>query len=316
MNVFCDASKDMDDDKGGIAIILPAWVPGGASREQIEIAYPVTPLYSCELGELLAVSEALHIATKEIQQSSNNPLLSGRPVIVRIFNDNRDNLWYLQGEGWLHPGLIALADPVLKAIAAQSRLINTFGVDVKLELVWIPGHHHDIRPHKTADHLAYLARRLDRSYTNTLNWTQREEGAVMRLLKPYLADAALRAAQHMPELRSRLPAALVSAPKSGSAPPTTAEHSNPAVPRAKTHLGQRLRTSAIGPLRRATPVSLNFCNNLNPAPHLSQTRWRSSPTTTTTPRLQTSVGSHNSFNISGDSTKHIPSYNPPNVGSD
>src|SRR5690242_9860265 len=67
MNVFCDASKDKYDDKGGIAVILPAWVPGGASREQIEVAYPVTPLYSCELGELLAVSEALHIATKEIQ---------------------------------------------------------------------------------------------------------------------------------------------------------------------------------------------------------------------------------------------------------
>jgi hypothetical protein len=211
MNLFCDVSKDLHADKGGIGVTFLPWLPGGrTNRRQIHAAWPVTPLYSCDLGELLAVSECLFVATREIQEFADSPSLAGKTVIVRVFNDNMHNLEYLWGSRKaLHPGLLVMAEPVLKMIATQSLAIKKLGMDVSLELRWIPGHRHKVQPHISADWLAGQARRLGRSYSTILGggWGGTQEGPMVRLLKLELADAALRAVEFMPELQSRLPAA-------------------------------------------------------------------------------------------------------------
>ncbi|AEO67485.1 uncharacterized protein THITE_160883 [Thermothielavioides terrestris NRRL 8126] len=144
MNLFCDASKSPEQDKGGIAVTFSQWLPGEpVNRPVIRAAWPVTPLYDRRLGEFLALSECLFVATQEILQFSNCPLLAGKTVVVRIFNDNMYNLEYLQGTRVLDQAIMTLARPVLDLIATQSVVIQKCGVSVRLEAHWIPGHEHN-----------------------------------------------------------------------------------------------------------------------------------------------------------------------------
>ncbi|KAH6844561.1 hypothetical protein B0I37DRAFT_432945 [Chaetomium sp. MPI-CAGE-AT-0009] len=117
-------------------------------------AWPIHGLYDHRLGELLSVSEALYIASQQLEKRADSPALAGKTVVVRIFNDNQRNLEFLQGAGVLDLGLVTMAAPVLRSILLQSESIHKLGIDVRLELHWIPGHKHSIKPHALADKLA------------------------------------------------------------------------------------------------------------------------------------------------------------------
>jgi hypothetical protein len=72
------------------------------------------------VGELLALSEALVVAIHELADRSKQVVERGKVVVVRIFNDNKYNLEYLQGIRSLDKGLLTMAQPVLDLIAMQS----------------------------------------------------------------------------------------------------------------------------------------------------------------------------------------------------
>lgn len=110
------------------------------------------------MGELLAVSECLHTASQELARHADSPMLAGKTVVVRIFNDNRSNLGFLQGTRSISASLFATAAPVLRSIVQQSHAIHHHSVDVRLEPHWIPGHHRTVKPHALADQLARAAR--------------------------------------------------------------------------------------------------------------------------------------------------------------
>jgi hypothetical protein len=85
-------------------------------------------------------------------------------------------------------------------------MIHKHGVDVRLELHWIPGHKHAIKPHALADNLAAAARRSQRALTTTppRYWVGRDEGPMTQSLKAELHRAAWEASC-MSEIRQRFP---------------------------------------------------------------------------------------------------------------
>jgi hypothetical protein len=154
LSLFCDTSRALDhpvaQDHGAIAVAYKAWIPGTFSRDDrrptFEVAYPVNPLVDSGLGELMAVAESLYIASQEVEKIKRIPEFRGRTARVRIFNDNRFNLEYLEGTRRFPKPVHTLVKPVLEKIGAQSRrLARTKGVRVKLYLHWLPGHGHGVQ---------------------------------------------------------------------------------------------------------------------------------------------------------------------------
>ncbi|KAK4136015.1 hypothetical protein BT67DRAFT_375256, partial [Trichocladium antarcticum] len=148
LHLFCDASRAWDSDRGGIAITYNSLLPdpdrSSQPRVPVRIAYPIDRLLDSNLGEFIAVAEALFTAAQEIARISRSPQPCGMVVRVKVFNDNQYNLEYLMGRRHVHnPEFLRILEHVLDLIARQSRALQTTpAVDVRLALHWIPGHHH------------------------------------------------------------------------------------------------------------------------------------------------------------------------------
>lgn len=203
-NLFCDASKGPRFDSGGNAVVFRSWLPTAegenTTRQVYQSAWPIYPLYDHRLGEILSVSECLHVASQELERHANSPMLAGKTVVVRIFNDNQRNLGFIQGTEVFDVGLFTMAAPVLRSILQQSKTIHQHGVDVRLELHWMPGHKHKIKPHALADKLASAARRSRRALTTIppRYWVGPEEGPMFQSLKAELQRATRDASWYMP----------------------------------------------------------------------------------------------------------------------
>ena len=98
-----------------------------------------------------------------------------------------------------------LAKPLLDFISMQSWALAKIGLDVALELHWIPGHNYHIIPHQWADELSREAQRKGRSFSPTTGggWDRRDEPCVARYLKQDLFRAACRAVKFRPDLEGK-----------------------------------------------------------------------------------------------------------------
>jgi hypothetical protein len=165
----------------------------------ITAAWPVDPLYNTSVGELLAISECIAIATRQICQSAQFCLPIAQPVVVRIFSNSRSGLAHLQGLAALRHDINLLARPVLDHIASQSAALHQLGANVHLELHWIPGHGHEVQPHVVADTYSRFARIRQTAYSTVSGnyWQLPEEPAVLQYLRQQLADAASEGAVYM-----------------------------------------------------------------------------------------------------------------------
>ncbi len=196
MNIFCDTSKAKDSTEGGIAVTMVPWIPtqtAGAGQLPVSMAaWPVDNLIDSRLGEFLAVCEALFAAYQELERFSGHPVLVGKTVVIRIFNDNKYNLEYLNEVRYLDPWITTLARPAIDMIATQSEALHTFPARVQLELHWIPGHEHSVHPHALADQMAREAREKKMSFSTRRNnfWQSKEEGPMVRFLKEDLTQAS------------------------------------------------------------------------------------------------------------------------------
>ncbi|KAK3290882.1 uncharacterized protein B0H64DRAFT_478739 [Chaetomium fimeti] len=233
INLFCDCSRSRTSDEGGIAVVYRPWLPGlRVSLTEILVteAWPVKPLYDTNLGELLAISESLVIATQQIRQFAETSSTSAQPVIVRIFSDSMKSLNHFQGQTLLRDDIQVLASPVLDLIAQQSAALHQQGVMVHLELHWIPGHGHHVQPHVEADAFSRLASVRQTAYSTITGnrWPLHEEASVVRHLHQQMADAAYKAADHIAGLGDRLPSRL---PQAGSPSTTSTETSSEPDPR-------------------------------------------------------------------------------------
>jgi hypothetical protein len=210
LTMCCDCSKDKVSDQGGIAVSHATdWVPGLPHNEvTVTAAWPVDGMYDPGLGEFLALAECLAVATQQIRQFAGTPVLAGQYVTVRIFNDNKHNLEYLQGRRSFGTGLMTMVKPVVDLIATQTSVLHQLGVLVRLELHWIPGHDHDVKPHVEADSCSRKARLRRRGYSTVSGniWQRAEEPSVVRYLKPHLMSAAVQAAHYIPGLNARIAA--------------------------------------------------------------------------------------------------------------
>ncbi|EAQ91886.1 predicted protein [Chaetomium globosum CBS 148.51] len=171
----------------------------------VYIHYDRTDALRSGVGELLAVSECLHAASQELARHADSPMLAGKTVVVRIFNDNRSNLEFLQGTRSISASLFATAAPVLRSIVQQSHAIHHHSVDVRLELHWIPGHHRTVKPHALTDQLARTARKSRRALTTIppRYWVGPEEGPMFRSLKAELYRASRTALWYTPDVWKR-----------------------------------------------------------------------------------------------------------------
>ena len=70
LSLFCDASRALDSDLGGIAVTYKPWRPRPdglhGPQRTIAAAYPIYPLRDHRVGEFIAISKALFIASQEI----------------------------------------------------------------------------------------------------------------------------------------------------------------------------------------------------------------------------------------------------------
>lgn len=111
------------------------------------------------------------------------------------------NIEYLAGTRQLDEGL----KPALDLIVMQSWALLWMGIDVELELHWIPGHYHHVLPHQWADQFVVGARQRGCSFSARRGtmWNKREEPCVVGYLKEDLYQAASRAARCMPLIRRK-----------------------------------------------------------------------------------------------------------------
>lgn len=181
------------------------WLPGSSSTDIIAAAWPVNPLYNATVGELLAISECLAIACRQICQSAQFCSPIAQPVVVRIFSDSQHSLAHFQGLAPLRHDINLLAKPVLDHIALQSAVLHQLGANVHLELHWIPGHGHPVQPHAMADTYARFARVHETAYSTITgnHWQLLEEPPVAGYLHQQLADAASEVAVYMSGLGDR-----------------------------------------------------------------------------------------------------------------
>jgi hypothetical protein len=157
----------------------------------------VNPIYDNRLGELLAVAEALVIATHQIDEAEKKGTVEGKTVVVRIFNDNMFNLRYLWGQRQLDDDFLTLARPVLELIKMHRwGLQHNSRTPVELEMHWIPGHNHRVEAHRWADELAKGARAMRLAYSSERSgdpWYHGGESRVVGWLKYELSDSAAEA---------------------------------------------------------------------------------------------------------------------------
>jgi hypothetical protein len=203
LNLFGDCS--MAEDRGGISVTYQPLARLDPKWDITCLAWPVNPMYDHYLGEFLAVSECLAIAAHEIADFYHVPAVRDKTIVVRIFNNNKYNLQYLKGSKEPENGFGVLAKPLLDFISMQSWALMKMGIDVELELHWIPGHHHHITPHQWADELSREAQRKGRSVSikTGTNWNRSDEPCVARYLKHDLFWAACRAMEFRPDLQSK-----------------------------------------------------------------------------------------------------------------
>ncbi|KAK4032725.1 hypothetical protein C8A01DRAFT_40840 [Parachaetomium inaequale] len=227
LSLFCDASCALQSDWGGISVAYKPWLPGTFSRDErrpiIEAAYPLAALLDIRLGEFMAVAEALEIAAKELRQIHDKPEWVRKVVWVKVFNDNKYNLF-------------VLVKPVLDLIARQSRaLLETPGVRVRLSLHWVPGHGHGITLQNRADEIAVSARynQLALSTLGGNSWRRWEDPVAVALSFEELAAAAVDAARMRPEYRrGTLPTRAPVVPPTvlGPVPPSSSPAAGPRLP--------------------------------------------------------------------------------------
>ncbi|KAK4032724.1 hypothetical protein C8A01DRAFT_50552 [Parachaetomium inaequale] len=149
LNLFCDASQDINDPaRGGISVTFPHRVSdsGRSPRDLISAAWPVNPIYDNRLGELLALAQCLVVATDQIVEFREAPTVAGKTIVVRIFNDNMHNLQFICGWRQLDDDFVTLAWPVIKLI--RLAIQNLLSTPVVLEMHWIPGHNHRVEAHR------------------------------------------------------------------------------------------------------------------------------------------------------------------------
>ncbi|KAK3994447.1 hypothetical protein QBC44DRAFT_306303 [Cladorrhinum sp. PSN332] len=152
---------------GGLGIVFRRFdannrrTPGELSR----FGWALKLIISPQIGEGIAVADAITIATEELRRAvmQYGDALAPEPV-VRIFTDSQSTLYLLRGYS------IAAGDPdslrkpntkVLEMIARESRYLADIipGIRPQLELRWLPSHikGFEVDEHKLADAMAYIA---------------------------------------------------------------------------------------------------------------------------------------------------------------
>ncbi len=191
LNIFCDASHEHRDNVGGYAVTYPPWIAAETPNNTlVEQAWPMYPLYDCNLGEFVAIAESLATAIQQIK--SHRETLKGKEITITVFNDSDTALKILAGAGSRKKlGLWALWEPVVKLIERQSQILACLGPKIYLQFRWMPGHFHRVLPHVRADALSKYARKSQRSYHQGV-WKAYSESPTMRWLKKDLTKAAGR----------------------------------------------------------------------------------------------------------------------------
>ncbi|KAK0707219.1 hypothetical protein B0T21DRAFT_377395 [Apiosordaria backusii] len=109
----------------------------------------VSKIYNSQHAELLAICEALNIV-KEKQKGRRK---GGHPPlrVLRLFSDSVNALEYVQkGQDLANTDFhMAALQPIVGEIIHLSHRLKELGCSI--ELRWVPGHRHQVQPHKKAD---------------------------------------------------------------------------------------------------------------------------------------------------------------------
>ncbi|KAK3690189.1 hypothetical protein B0T22DRAFT_481363 [Podospora appendiculata] len=207
MHVWCDGSHNPSDDSGGIAVTYHPWLPSmSADRNLVLAAWSVRPLWGSYFGEVLAICEALYVIWQQLLRHGNSPEVTGQLVRISIFNDKLWFLMWLGNVGLMDMKTYTLCKPLIDFIAVKSSEIHRFpGIQVRLSLHWIPGHHHNITPHVAADYMSGKIFNLGPAiFWNQHNSLWISEPHALTFLRGALAESATAAASLWPELLDRI----------------------------------------------------------------------------------------------------------------
>jgi len=106
---------------------------------------------------MLAIVEAIHTALKYAETKTL------RGGTITIFSDAKDclrllryrntaDMWKVEQKGDARVGMDLEMLPIVEAIIWAFQEIRTYSCE--LEILWIPGHGHDVWPHELADRLS------------------------------------------------------------------------------------------------------------------------------------------------------------------
>ncbi|KAK3401420.1 hypothetical protein B0T20DRAFT_466482 [Sordaria brevicollis] len=158
--IFCDASINHNETPelpGGYSVVFNEHRPGHVDHEKkVEMGWHMPHMINNTIGEAIAIAQSIQVAGEKLRAA----VLTSSEVkkaTVKVFTDANQVLQHLSGAASLKSPCRETFRKVLELVNEQSyELYCIPGLDVKLELFWVPGHE-GVRDNVIADKVAKQA---------------------------------------------------------------------------------------------------------------------------------------------------------------
>lgn len=152
--MFCDASFHQLSRMGGIGLVFK---PLPAKQMEIALksrAWPLKSISDINLGEMVAISESLAMATNEIRAALE--VYPEQALSVKVMTDSHASLRHLGKKSSHRPRVVTKIDHVVDLIRMQVKALKGLGTSITVVFQWCPGHN-GVPQHDQADSLACQA---------------------------------------------------------------------------------------------------------------------------------------------------------------
>lgn len=142
--LFCDASvdhKDLPALPGGYAVVFNEHCPGQFHHERkVVMGWHMPHIIDNMIGEAIAIAQAIQVAGKRLRAAHLASRYT-RAATVKVFTDGNQVLEHIDGRAAIKGFRQETYPKAIRLVCEQSHELGCIpGLDVKLDLFWVPGH--------------------------------------------------------------------------------------------------------------------------------------------------------------------------------
>ncbi|EGO54830.1 hypothetical protein NEUTE1DRAFT_141109 [Neurospora tetrasperma FGSC 2508] len=142
--LFCDASvdhKDLPALPGGYAVVFNEHCPGHFDHgRKVVMGWHMPHIIDNMIGEAIAIAQAIQVAGEKLRAAHLASKYT-RAATVKVFTDGNQVLEHIDGRAAIKGFRQETYRKAIRLVCEQSHELGCIpGLDVKLDLFWVPGH--------------------------------------------------------------------------------------------------------------------------------------------------------------------------------